>query len=360
MSRKYGTVHRQLRALTILDFLIQNAGERFLRGFADEPLLERLRIAATDPVSDPDVREKCKQLFGGWAAAYKNTRGMEGITALYKQLPKRKLPAQQAQAKVLREASHPDESTIPQPATPGAVGGPSDAVPSPKGAKRSSTSGILGSSSSSKKKKDSKRNSQQQTPFNLEKERPEILQVIASSSVASTGLLNALKLVNRETHRVGDDPDVMTQFERCKQLRRQILRYIQYIETGDLLGSLIHANEEVVTGLMAFEVLDRSVDYDSDSEAENNSHVHSLGDGFSGLKISPPQQPPRPARSTHGATVDAKASQQLGSVSESESEEEEDDDENNPFGDKHAVHTPAVERPQPTWYVVLKDIIFFL
>ena len=33
---KYGNVHRQLRALTILDGLIQNAGPRFQRAFADE------------------------------------------------------------------------------------------------------------------------------------------------------------------------------------------------------------------------------------------------------------------------------------------------------------------------------------
>src|SRR5207342_542145 len=40
---KYGDTHRQLRALTLLDGLIQNAGPHFQRAFADEPLLERLR-----------------------------------------------------------------------------------------------------------------------------------------------------------------------------------------------------------------------------------------------------------------------------------------------------------------------------
>ena len=32
---KYGNMHRQLRALTILDALISNAGTRFQRTFAD-------------------------------------------------------------------------------------------------------------------------------------------------------------------------------------------------------------------------------------------------------------------------------------------------------------------------------------
>lgn len=81
---KYGNVHRQLRALTILDGLIQNAGSRFQRAFADEMLLERLRVCGTSDLSDPLVRDKCKVLFRSWANEYKNTRGLERIAALYK------------------------------------------------------------------------------------------------------------------------------------------------------------------------------------------------------------------------------------------------------------------------------------
>jgi hypothetical protein len=81
---KYGNVHRQLRALTILDGLIQNAGPRFQRTFADEMLLERLRVCGTSDLSDPLVRDKCKALFRSWAVEYKNTRGLEQISGLYK------------------------------------------------------------------------------------------------------------------------------------------------------------------------------------------------------------------------------------------------------------------------------------
>lgn len=87
---KYGNVHRQLRALTILDGLIQNAGSRFQRAFADEPLLERLRVCATSDLTDPEVKKKCKILYGGWAREYKNTPGLERISALYRvrQMPR--------------------------------------------------------------------------------------------------------------------------------------------------------------------------------------------------------------------------------------------------------------------------------
>jgi len=81
---KYGNVHRQIRALEILDGLIQNAGGRFQRTFADEALLERLRICGTSDLSDPLVKAKCKALFRNWAVDYSEVSGMEEIRALYK------------------------------------------------------------------------------------------------------------------------------------------------------------------------------------------------------------------------------------------------------------------------------------
>lgn len=81
---KYGSVHRQIRALVLLDGLIQNAGPRFQRTFVDEPLLERLRVCGTSDLSDPDVKKKCSELFRSWAAEYKNTPGLERIAALSK------------------------------------------------------------------------------------------------------------------------------------------------------------------------------------------------------------------------------------------------------------------------------------
>lgn len=80
---KYGNAHRQLRSLTLLDGLIQNAGPRFQRAFVDEPLLERLRVCGTSDLSDPDVRKKCSELFRSWASEYKNTPGLERIAGLH-------------------------------------------------------------------------------------------------------------------------------------------------------------------------------------------------------------------------------------------------------------------------------------
>lgn len=85
---KYGTPHRQLRALEVLDSLVQNAGRssRFEQLFDNDALLERLRICATSNLSDPAVKAKCKQLFLNWSVNYKDVNGMQELRTLYKVL----------------------------------------------------------------------------------------------------------------------------------------------------------------------------------------------------------------------------------------------------------------------------------
>ncbi len=369
---KYGNVHRQLRALTILDGLMQNGGPRLQRTILnDAPLLERLRIAAADPVSDPDVRTKCKDLFSQWVASAKDNPGLEGAKSLYKQLPKNQKPQQQRreQSKVLRETEEDVrreeelEATRSRSSSLIDAGQPS----SPNTLRKQSSPGIglghsstFGTGTKLKSKKDKKSKSGRQV-FNLEREKPAILQSIAASSVASTNLNNALKLVNRETKQVSTDPEVMKRFETCKQLRRQILRYIQYVETDEFLGGLIHANEEIITALMAFEVLDKSVDDDSDSELEEAQHLSRQAARseksataeaekmVAGLSISPPSKPPRPG-APKGLAMPPRPTPQTNwrqkkveSDDDDSDTEVEDDDSDDPFGDKNATRTPDPE-----------------
>ncbi|KAL8715936.1 MAG: hypothetical protein Q9220_000603 [cf. Caloplaca sp. 1 TL-2023] len=371
---KYGNVHKQLRALTILDGLIENAGPRFQRGFADEPLLERLRVAATDSVSDPEVKKKCSILFRQWANSYSNTPGMERIAALHKQLPQRKKATTQQSSRVLKESEPGDnenEDPFGHSVSVSGGGGPMRSLRSPPSTPTASTftssssSGPsltpYGQQTSSKLAKANKK-SKSPKPFNLEKEKPQLLQTIASSSVASTNLMNSLKLINRESKRVSEDPETVTRFETCKLLRRQVLRYIQYVESEQWLGSLIHANEALVEALMAFEVLDKDLEDDSDSDADssiNEWDSDEVGEtpkakkgkdvqhgGFAGLSLGERSAPP-PTVTRNG--------QKRGEESESEEDDDDDDDEqdegdeNDPFGDTNAVHTPKEERPGMSW-----------
>ncbi len=77
----------------------------------------------------------------------------------------------------------------------------------------------------SKKDKDKKKNKKGK-PFNLEAEKDIMKNCIAEASVASTNLLNALRLVNREREQISDNQNAVMHFESCKLLRRKILRYV--------------------------------------------------------------------------------------------------------------------------------------
>ncbi|MCJ1404480.1 putative actin patch assembly and actin polymerization protein [Xylographa trunciseda] len=353
---KYGDIHRQLRALTILDGLIQNAGPRFQRAFADEPLLERLRVAATDSLSDNEVKKKCSILFRQWAASYKSTPGMERIASLYKQLPQRKKPAQKEQSKVLRETEEPNTDTEAD-----SYPTPSSSSPSTSSPLRSPTTSTFSTSSSarpkgllqnsifqSSKSQPSKSKSSKSKPFDFYKEKPTILAAIASSSLASTNLMNTMKLINREHQRVSADPDAAHGFDNCKRLRRQVLSYLQHIESGDLLGGLLHANDELVEALMAYEILDKSLEDDSDSEDDLDDGGSSKA--IAGLSLGHAKAPSQSARpgfiAMPARAVSGKA---VGRAEEEEEDAEEEEDEDDPFADRNAAGTPRVEGGPMTW-----------
>ena len=311
---KYGSVHRQLRALVILDGLIQNAGGRFQRTFADEMLLERLRVCGTSDLSDPLVREKCKELFGSWAAEFKNTRGLEQIAGLYKvchqtsslrqgskilqQLPRRKQVVTQDQSKALRETEQNpfegEEGDEDEPEAPSASHSRQSSVA--QSSRTSTPPPSFFSSSASpaatKKSKKDKNSKKKSKVFDLEAEKDAMKNCIAESSVASINLLNELKSINREKERISENRTAVHSFELCKLLRRKILRYvsqrlaptrfctlltseqIQNVEAEQWLGALLYANDQLVTALMTFEQLDRSIDADSDSDDEMAEQAH--------------------------------------------------------------------------------------
>ncbi|KAK4128528.1 hypothetical protein N657DRAFT_560778, partial [Parathielavia appendiculata] len=364
---KYGNLHRQLRALTLLDGLIQNAGHRFQRTFADEALLERLRFCGTASLSDPEVRKKCSELFAGWAAEYKNTPGMTQVASLYRELPRRKQVVTQERSKVIKETENPfvedeedDEDDKPSGAGPSGTHSRNSSLSSSQPAKRSSVvGGFPATYDSSKKKKDKKdKKTKKAKPFKLEAEKEQMTRHIAEASIAATNLTNTLQTINREKERISDNQLAVQRFEACKQLRRKILRYIHLVESEQYLGSLLHANDELVTALMTFEQLDRSIDADSDSDDElaEQAHLYRMAtekakgkepssptspvQGMASLSVAPsfpsrPAPPPRPSAATKPSMLPPRP---VPRTPDSDEEgEEEDEDEDNPFADRNAV-----------------------
>jgi hypothetical protein len=268
-------------------------------------------------------------LFRGWAVAYKGTPGLERIAALHKELPRTKRPQPQ-QSRIVREqdaeAAREREEHSPPPSPPKAR------RPEPHPASRTTTPVVLGAGtplpmSSSLFKRSKKDKKTKGKPFNLEAEKGQMLETMASANVASTNLLNGLQLINREQHRVSENPEVMRRFETCKQLRRQILRYIHLVESEQYIGGLLNANDELVKGLMAFEIMDKSVDDDSDSDNEE-SNVSAAEAAMANLRVDEPA-PPRPPRPMSIPMPPVPGKQRA----EPESEPEEDEDD--PFGDSN-------------------------
>ncbi|XXG95899.1 hypothetical protein Hte_002174 [Hypoxylon texense] len=370
---KYGNVHRQLRALVLLDGLIQNAGPRFQRTFVDEPLLERLRVCGTSDLSDPDVKKKCSELFRSWATEYKSTPGLERVAMLYKELPRRKQVVTQAKSKVLRETEQDpfrdseDEAEQPPQASPSQASSsrqpvtypqPAQTVQSFSHVKSPSGSGsFFSSSSKDKKKKDKDKGKRKHKPFNLEAEKDSMKVAIAESSIASTNLTNALQSINREKERISENATAVERFE------------IHHVEDEQWLGGLLHANDELVVALMTYEQLDRSIDADSDSEDEmaEQAHLYRMATEkhsqaasptspsspvpeMAHLSVNPsppprPVPPPRPSAASKPVIAPRRPPQP-------ESDEEDDyvdEDENDPFADRNAVVTPRVERGEPRW-----------
>ncbi|KAK3316065.1 hypothetical protein B0H66DRAFT_276250 [Apodospora peruviana] len=388
---KYGNLHRQLRALTLLDGLIQNAGPRFQRTFADEPLLERLRFCGTADLSDPEVKKKCAELFRSWASEYKNVRGMERVASLYKELPKRKHIVTQEKSKVLKETENPfgDDEDEEQP--PANQAGPASSSSAQSHSRKSSAlsgpqiTGTIQSfsyTSKDKKKKDKeKKSNKKHKPFNLEAEKEQMKAHIAEASIASINLMNTLQSINREKERISENQTALERFEACKQLRRKILRYIHHVDSEQWLGGLLHANDELVTALMTFEQLDRSIDADSDSDDDvaEQAHLYRMATekaksstssptsprppmaGMAGLSLStspPPPQPPRPSppprpSATSKPSMSApppRRQQHVPSDDDADdSDYQDDEDENDPFADRNALTTPKVERDEPKW-----------
>lgn len=295
---------------------------------------------------DKEVRAKVNVLFRQWAAAYKNTPGLERIAVLYKELPRARKPQQvkvlkETEAEVQHDRDEDHESPVSHRFSQASTSVSSSASrPSPvtlSSTTPSSTSSIFRSKDKKNKAK----------PFNLEKEKPQLLETIAQASVASTNLLNALQLINREHQRVSEEPEAVNRFETCKQLRRQILRYVQLIESDQWIGSLLSANDELVKALTAYEIMDKSIEDDSDSEAEGMSDIRHAArkaaapptNDLAGLSLHEhaPAKPPRPGN------IPMPSSKQP--VPDDDEEEEED----NPFGDSNAI-TPGMEKSGMAWY----------
>lgn len=348
---KYGNTHMQLRAIFLIKCLVENCGERtnFQKTFGDDTLVERLRIIAGDPQTDPAVQKTLKSVLKGFHQQYKEDRSMkvyaewwdaiggargeedarareaykkeqarlekesqlrldekfarrlqgeedEHATKLREQRRKqRELRAAEEATRERMEKARADEKARVEAAEKERL----EKQRQKEEAKRNKSSFIGGSSSSTSAAKGAKR-----APFNFEQEKPKISQAVAMASMHANGLVNALQHVNREKESVASNIRVQDQLVKLKDSRKQVIRYIQLCEVdkeGEYIGMLISSNDQIIAALRLYDrMLTKPADEDSDDDAPMQRDVAAA------------QNPSAAnAAESHGAHVDRSVSDNL-------------------------------------------------
>lgn len=109
-------------------------------------------------------------------------------------------------------------------------------------AEKKSAGGFLSSVTSGGASSGTTASKGKRVPFNFEQEKPRIQQAVATASMYSNGLVNALQHVNREKESVSSNVAVQNQLNKLKESRKQVIRYVQLCEVdkeGEYIGMLI-------------------------------------------------------------------------------------------------------------------------
>lgn len=253
---KYGKLSEQSKSLDLLNSMVANGGRQLEELYNDRKLLERLKLSATDPQVDTKLRKKIIILAISWNENFSDKKYYNGIAMLKKQIPTKSYKRKKSTTSGYSSNFMNDEAYNSEEESSSAAGS---------------------SSNLSNTSRDRHRNTQRSVDpnvkykipkINLQKESPKIKLLIAESSQASTDLTNALKSVNVSKGETSTDNVRATQyFDKSRVIRRKILHYLQLIDSEEFLGSLIHANEELVQALQQYTEYAAKNERDSDDES---------------------------------------------------------------------------------------------
>ncbi|KAF5368631.1 hypothetical protein D9758_002325 [Tetrapyrgos nigripes] len=111
------------------------------------------------------------------------------------------------------------------------------------------------------------KNRPKRPPFNFEQEKPKVLGSIVEASQASSNLVNAMTLVNPEKESLQTNERVQECLEKAKLARKQIVRYIQLVDSEEVIGVLIETNDRIITALEMYDQLSNPDSKPSDVES---------------------------------------------------------------------------------------------
>lgn len=290
---KYGeTVTVQLRALIILELMVLNSGPKIGPIIArDEKLLNVLKgiiNGSGSPGSGGDydrrVREKTQALAIGWKDELDGLDSYKSMQCLYKAIPKmksrRRTFSRSADVRDVFESE--SDNVVSSRNTPKQLS--RRPPPRPKTASPYSTSfeNMPKNKSKKKKKRTRRRNRYADDTFaipqiNYKVEAPKIRELIANCQTHTSALRNILLTLPTDVSPF-DDKKASNEFNKCRSIRRKVLRYLQFVGAGDqstklsdvqamdeeFLGALIDSNDRLVE---VFKRWDTSCGYNDDNPA---------------------------------------------------------------------------------------------
>lgn len=236
---KYGSRLQQSRSLDLLDLFVSQ-GIRFGTLYNDDKLIDRLTGIATNQASDSrgsrynaKIVKKCANYVLSWykfivSSGYQSNRSYASFVELGRIVKRRYSKSQQKRGKSNFMDDRADDSMYAS-----SQNDPDQLYGIPQ--------------------------------IDLKKAAPTIRVVISDGLAAAIALQNAL-MVLPEGRSSTDDEDATAKFIQARALRRKVLRCLQFITEGEFLGSLIHANDELVTALAQYD--ERSADSAEPSSEE--------------------------------------------------------------------------------------------
>jgi len=274
---KYGDVHRQLRALTILKALVENCGPKFQATFANDQLIDRIKLMSQDPMTDEQVKRKLMAVLGSWHRQFKDDPKMHAVSNLYTQCgggrkstgPTLTSPRPNAETLYEQHQRNADEEAR----------GRAERKAQERAAKEEEKRKQKEEKLAAKEKERKARSQPARRPFNYETEKPKILNTVAEGTQAATNLVNAIKRVNREEESITTNPQVQECLTTAKTVRKQLIKYIQLaIQKEEIIGTLLDTNERIIAAIQLYDKQSKSPDQDSDDEIRDKLASTAIGE----------------------------------------------------------------------------------
>lgn len=243
--------------------------------FANEMLVDRIKVMAADPITDSTVKKKLFSVLISWHHQFKDDPKMQLVAGLSNQLKENR------------------------PGYAEAYKREQDRLQSERAARQEAQRAQLMKEEEERIKakaerdrlKAQQKNKVKRPPFDFNKvrssprplcheaskraqEKPQIMAAVGTATQCANSLINALQHVNREKDTIAENTTVQDYLVKTKTARKQIVRYIQLVEddpTGDYIGTLISTNELIVSAFTLYDRLSGPPEHDSDDEREDVS-----------------------------------------------------------------------------------------